>query len=103
MNATSQKARILEALLSGETLTTKDARRLCGADRLGARIRELRKAGWHITTTPRRISKRKIVGEYALEEDTGTKGFRKFIPGQTKRTPDGLSRDMDEVTWGGRR
>ena len=103
MNQASQKADILRALVSGQTLTPLDALELFGCLRLGARIWDLRQEGHRITSRLVQTETGKHVAEYALEEDTGTTGFRKFIPGRTERTPDGLSRDVEEVTWGGRR
>lgn len=46
----SQCASILAHLQSGQTITTKIARQICGCERLAARINDLRKKGHSIET-----------------------------------------------------
>lgn len=46
----SQEQAILSALKAGKILTDDSARELCGSHRLAARICELRKKGYNIST-----------------------------------------------------
>ncbi len=46
----SQNTKILERLRLGISLTSSDARKLVGCDRLAARIFDLRRVGWQIDT-----------------------------------------------------
>lgn len=46
----TQAEAILAHLQSGDSITTKDARRICGCERLAARINDLRKKGYPIVT-----------------------------------------------------
>ena len=46
----SQKTHILNWMMHGYTITSKEARKLCGCDRLAARISDLRADGWLIVT-----------------------------------------------------
>lgn len=63
----TQADAILAHLRKGHTITPKDARRLCGCDRLGARIFELRRRGVPIVSGQRKLANKKIVAEYYLD------------------------------------
>jgi hypothetical protein len=56
----SQAKLILRYLARGRTLTALQALPLFGCMRLGARIRDLRKAGYPITTEPIRIEGKRL-------------------------------------------
>lgn len=61
----TQNRAILDALLRGAKLTPMDALRLCGSNRLGARIYELKRMGWDIQSTLVSIG-RAHVAQYSL-------------------------------------
>lgn len=63
----SQRAQILAALKAGRHITPRDARRLCGSDRLAARIGELRKAGHQIHTARVETPSGAFVASYSME------------------------------------
>lgn len=51
----SQKTHILNWMQHGYTISSKEARRLCGCERLAARISDLRADGWLIVTEKPRV------------------------------------------------
>jgi len=63
----TQADAILRHLQAGHTITPKDARRLCGCDRLGARIFELRRRGVAIVSSRLKLPGKKYVAEYYLD------------------------------------
>jgi hypothetical protein len=63
----TQADAILRHLQEGHTITPKDARSLCGCDRLGARIFELRRRGVPIRSSRRTLPGKKYVAEYCLD------------------------------------
>ena len=63
----TQADAILRHLQEGHTITPKDAHRLCGCDRLGARIFELRRRGVPIKSSRRTLPGKKYVAEYYLD------------------------------------
>ena len=67
----SQKEKILKYLQSGKGLTPLQAMNWWGCMRIGARVWELRDAGYPITTTMKTVKNRDgqrcIVAEYKLE------------------------------------
>jgi hypothetical protein len=64
----SQSGRILHFLLAGNTLTPIKARALFGAERLAARICELRQAGHKIKSVNRTDVNGKVYAEYFLRQ-----------------------------------
>lgn len=64
----SQVERILKFLLTGEKLTPLKARQLFGAERLAARILELRQAGHKVVATTKTDLNGKVYGEYSLRK-----------------------------------
>lgn len=62
----SQRDRILEALRHGESLTPLSALRRFGTFRLGARILELREAGYRIVTDKVKLRGRTWVAQYRM-------------------------------------
>jgi hypothetical protein len=65
----TQTAAILSRLQAGETITPLDALRDCGSFRVGARIFELRRAGYQIETTRVHTPGGAIVAGYRLAKD----------------------------------
>ena len=63
----TQADAILAHLRKGHTITPKDARRLCGCDRLGARIFELRRRGVAIVSGRLQLRGRKYVAQYWID------------------------------------
>jgi len=61
-----QTKKVLGWLQAGNTLTSKQARKLFGIDRLAARVGEVRDAGYEVVTTMIRINKDTRVGRYSL-------------------------------------
>lgn len=66
-SATSQKAKILEHLKKGLTITPLEALKLCGCFRLSARIYDLKDDGYDISTIIA-IVNGKRVAQYKLEQ-----------------------------------
>jgi len=64
----NQRAQILSALKEGRHLTPHDARKLCGSDRLAARIAELREAGHKINTARVETPSGAFVASYSMEK-----------------------------------
>lgn len=64
--ATAQKALILEHLKKGKPITPREARTLCGCDRLSARIYDLRKE-FTISGEMIRTPSGKRVASYTLQ------------------------------------
>lgn len=62
----SQRDLILEALRCGEALTPLSALRRFGTFRLGARILELREAGYRIVTDKVKLRGRTWVAQYRM-------------------------------------
>ena len=61
-----QTKKVLGWLQAGNTLTSQQARKLFGIDRLAARVRECRDAGHDVLTTMIRVRDKKVVGRYSL-------------------------------------
>ena len=61
-----QTKKVLGWLQAGNTLTSKQARKLFRIDRLAARVGELRDAGHDVVTTMIRVRKDTMVGRYSL-------------------------------------
>ena len=64
----SQNRKILKDLLKGDKLTPYSMLNRYGSLRAGARIFDLRKAGWNIKTTMIKTKSGKHVAEYSLEK-----------------------------------
>ena len=65
-HTTSQCAAILAHLQAGHSLTPMGARKLCGCDRLGARIYDLTQRGHHIDRRLVKLASGKRVMRYSL-------------------------------------
>ena len=63
----SQKNRILAFLLQGNTITPLEALVKFGSFRLGARIYDLRQAGWNITSELIKTINESSVAQYKLK------------------------------------
>ncbi len=63
----TQRARILEFLKRGKTLTALSALHLFGCNRLAARIHELREQGFQVRGDMVRTSTGKRIGRYWLQ------------------------------------
>lgn len=75
-HAISQREQILAYLQAGHSLTTRGARKLCGCDRLPARIHELSRRGHHFERRLVQVASGKRVMRYTLatppaETETG--------------------------------
>ena len=64
----SQADRILKFLIAGNSITPLKARQLFGAERLAARILEIRQAGHKIIATQKADLNGKVYGEYRLRK-----------------------------------
>ncbi len=67
--AGTQAAEILAALRNGESLTPKEAQLRFGTMRLGARIYDLRKAGFEIEQEMVKVSHRTFVARYSMKKN----------------------------------
>ena len=65
--ATSQKAKILDHLKEGFTITPIEALNLCGCFRLSARIYDLKDEGWNIVTNIATVNGKRVA-QYRLEQ-----------------------------------
>lgn len=68
----SQKAYIIAYLKQGYGITPLEALRIFQCNRLAARIRDLRRMGWHITTTMITVPSGKRVARYTLTDPAQT-------------------------------
>lgn len=64
----SQKAYIIAYLKQGYGITPLEALHIFQCNRLAARIRDLRRMGWHITTTMITVPSGKRVARYTLTD-----------------------------------
>ncbi len=65
----SQKNRILNYLLAGNTITSLEALRLFGSFRLATRIWELKQEGWNISTTMINVNNANIAQYKLIKEE----------------------------------
>ena len=61
-----QTKQVLGWLQAGNTITSRQAQKLFGIDRLAARVGELRDAGYSVITTMITVRKKCRVGSYSL-------------------------------------
>ena len=61
-----QTKQVLGWLKAGNTITSMQARKLFGIERLAARIGEIRDAGHDVLTTMIHVRNKKVVGRYSM-------------------------------------
>ena len=77
----SQKEMILAALERGERLTPKDARKRFGADRLAARVWDLKQMGYDIRKSRKQVAIGVYVAQYYLHVEQPIEQFTELALG----------------------